>query len=171
MKSIQRMLLASATVLLLTCSSLCAQEVFPTTLVVVTPEKGTETAIELGAIQKIVFTEGKVKVSTTDTKHPEFLFPLENKLKMYFSKQHKPNMAELVMDNDSLLQLAQGPDWIALHSNASDSSFALRIYNMAGRLVLTNGNYHIDEKVSISTLPMGIYFIQTEQGTYKFIKQ
>ncbi|MEO8760725.1 MAG: T9SS type A sorting domain-containing protein [Bacteroidia bacterium] len=61
------------------------------------------------------------------------------------------------------------------NSNITISSLTefgiITIYNALGEIVLKQNSNNKQEKINISALPQGVYFIKTQQGTQKFIKE
>ena len=72
--------------------------------------------------------------------------------------------------NKNNLQLYPNPstDYIRIKSKAK--SLDVKIYNLEGKLVVS-GNYISDEDINVSKLNAGVYLVQANGVTLKFIKK
>ncbi|MGC4128901.1 MAG: T9SS type A sorting domain-containing protein [Bergeyella sp.] len=105
----------------------------------------------------------KTDASATDTSIPVSIIS-----KIVFSSDSLA--AQEVGANDKNLKLYPNPssDFIRIKSDAK--SLSVKIYSLDGKMVLS-GNYKSDEDINVSKLEKGVYLVQANGTTIKFIKK
>lgn len=131
--------------------------------------KGTESStkkISISDISKITFETGGFKVVTGNENYFEY-----NDVKKITFDESGENIETIFSKNSSLVA-SPNPTKDKLVIKGGDDLYgcSLYIYNLTGNLVSRHDNWN-GETINISDLSSGIYFLNINSNTIKFIKQ
>lgn len=128
---------------------------------------GTEQGFNVSASGKLYFSGDNLLVKP-EANSTETSIPVSIIQKITFTDEVLAT--QNVGLNKSNLQLYPNPstDYIRIKSEAK--SLDVKIYNLEGKLVVS-GTYKSDEDINVSKLNAGVYLVQANGVTIKFIKK
>ena len=128
---------------------------------------GTEQGFNVSASGKLYFSGDNLLVKS-EANSTETSIPVSIIQKITFTDEVLAT--QNVGLNKSNLQLYPNPstDYIRIKSEAK--SLVVKIYNLEGKLVVS-GTYKSDEDINVSKLNAGVYLVQANGVTLKFIKK
>ena len=128
---------------------------------------GTEQGFNVSASGKLYFSGDNllVKPEATST---ETSIPVSIVQKITFTDEVLATQE--IGANKSNLQLYPNPSTNYIRIKSESKSLAVKIYSTSGQLIIS-GNYKSDEDINVSKLNAGVYLIQANGVTIKFIKK
>lgn len=129
---------------------------------------GTESTYNIDATGKLYFSGDDLLVKETSA---------SNDVTIPISIIQKITLTTFVLGTDEVgannaqISLFPNPssDFIQIKSKNSEK-LGVKIFSMTGQLVL-KGTYASDEKIDVSKLNVGVYLVQVNGSTIKFIKK
>ncbi len=162
-------LLSVALLLIASLAYLQAQESYPLSLVVEQSNKPEE-VIKLADIQKITFAEGKMQMHYTGEVGYSPDFAYQDVVKCTFSTSKQPTALPLI-DSPiaSNYKLLSDGENIFIEGLLANQNYMVTLYDMQGNQLYRRPNFVAGETIHCATLPSGVYVVQIDNETYRFI--
>lgn len=139
---------------------------FSQTGIKVTYYTGAEQIFTIETTGKLYFSNDnlliKTEASATDTSIPVSIIE-----KITFNNALA---TQEIGANEKNLKLYPNPSSDFIRIKSESKSISVKIYNLSGQIVLS-GTYKSDENIDVSKLKKGVYLVQANGVTIKFIKK